>query len=291
MKILILYNSFTKNTEKVTLAIKNTLKKEGIDPNIKQVDKNLEIDLYEYDLVFLGSPVIQFLPSKQIQYFIKSQLTLHRKKGNILPCSPKILGKYAVCYVTFSGPHTGIREAVPAIKYMEQFLEHLRFSVIGEWYIVGEFHNNEEYSTKGCLGNIKGRPNENDLIEVETKTKNILRKIKRLSQATPQKFNIDFIPNALKFMSDNKDFFQKFKQVSEIQKNINSLDLSTQELIKIALSASFKCHDCLKFHILEALKNGITDLEIKDALFCGAIIGGPPFLSFAYEILEELNLV
>ncbi len=87
----------------------------------KKVTKDMDVDLYGYDLVFLGTPVIQMLPCKPVLDFIGVQLAHHRKKGNIIPKSPKIPGKYAVCYVTYSGPHTGIREAIPAIKYMEQF--------------------------------------------------------------------------------------------------------------------------------------------------------------------------
>ena len=136
------------------------------------------IELYDYDLIFLGTPVIEFLPCKPILDFIHSQLTIHRKMGNIIPSSPKIPGKYAVCYCTYSGPHTGIREAIPAVKYMEQFFEHLRFSVLGEWYIVGEFKGNEILSTKGALGDIRGRPNKEDLLEVERKVEELLKKVR-----------------------------------------------------------------------------------------------------------------
>ena len=290
MKTVILYQSFTGNTEKVTRTIENTLKNQGIIPETKKVSKELDINLYDYDLVFLGTPVIQFLPCKPVCDFIRYQLSIHRKKGNIIPCSPKLPGKYAVCYVTYSGPHTGIREAIGANKYMEQFFEHLRFLVLGEWYIIGEFHKNEELSTKGVLGNIKGRPTKEDLIEIEVKVKNVINKIKRLSKKdyTPQE---EFIPGAMRFMKTNQEFFNKFKELREAQTYTSSLDKTTQELIKIALSANYKCHDCLKYHILEALNNGVTEIEIRDALFCGAIIGGPPFLSFAFEVLDELNLI
>ncbi len=102
---------------------------------------------------------------------------------------------------------------------------------------------------------------------------------------------MDFVPGALRFMSEKNEFLQKFKGLIDTQTRVSSLDKFTQILIKIALSVSYKCSDCLKFHIIEALKNGVTDIEIKDAIFCGAIMGGPPYLSFAYEVLQELNLI
>ena len=47
--------------------------------------------------------------------------------------------------------------------YAGQFFEHLGFTVAGEWYIVGEFHGSLAASTQGKLGDIRGRPNEDDL--------------------------------------------------------------------------------------------------------------------------------
>ena len=48
-----------------------------------------------------------------------------------------------------------------------KFLEHLGFAVLDEWYVVGEFHGSEELSIRGRLGDIRGRPNEEDLREVK----------------------------------------------------------------------------------------------------------------------------
>jgi multimeric flavodoxin WrbA len=177
MKTLILSRSFTGNTEKVTKKIEETLKSNKIRPDVMKISKDIDIELHDYDLVFLGVPVIEFLPPKPVLDFIHSQLTVHRKRGTIIPCSPKIPGKYAVCYCTYSGPHTGIREAIPAVKYMTQFFEHLRFFVLEEWYVVGEFVNNEILSTKGSLGDIRGRPNKNDLLNIESKVNNLLQGI------------------------------------------------------------------------------------------------------------------
>ncbi len=177
MKTLILSCSFTGNTEKVTQKIEEALKLHKIRPDIMKISKDIDVELHDYDLVFLGVPVYEFLPPKPVLDFIHSQLTFYRKKGTIIPCSPRMPGKYAVCYCTYSGPHTGIREAIPAIKYMTQFFEHLRFLVLEEWYVVGEFINNELLSTEGTLGDIRGRPDEKDLLNIESKVKNLLRGI------------------------------------------------------------------------------------------------------------------
>lgn len=177
MKTLILYQSFTGNTEKVTKKIAETLTRAGLVPKIEKVTGKTGIELYDYDLVFLGTPVIELLPAKPVLEFVRSQLAIHRKRGDIVPRSPKIAGKYAVCYCTYSGPHTGKREAVPAMKYLGQFFEHLRFTVLGEWYIVGEARGNELLSTRGTLGDIRGRPSERDLSNVARRVNQILRRL------------------------------------------------------------------------------------------------------------------
>ena len=291
MKALILYKSYTGNTEKVTRTIEKVLRSEGIVPEIKKISKENDVELYAFDLVFLGTPVIELLPAKPVFEFIHSQLSIHRKRGDIVPSSPKISGKYAVCYCTYSGPHTGIREAIPAVKYMEQFFEHLRFSVLGEWYFVGGLKGNEVLSTKGALGDIKGRPTEEDLLEVERRVKNLIKKIEKLDGNHKRGGPTEFVPSSLRFISEDVEFYETFKKLSDIQKRTSSIDRGLQELIKVPLAASYRCRDCLKTHILEAMRNGITDIEIRDALLSGAIMGGPPFLSFSFEVLEELGLV
>jgi hypothetical protein len=178
MKILILYWSSTGNTEKVSQRIADTLKKENKSFEIVKTKRDFSCNIYDYDLVFLGTPVIEFLPHSRILKFIKAELNFHRKKGNVKLCCPKVPGKYAVCYCTYSGPHTGIREAIPAVLYMGQFFEHLGFTLMGEWHTVGEFNGNEKASLHGKLGDIKGRPNEEDLLDIEHKVREVLRDVK-----------------------------------------------------------------------------------------------------------------
>jgi hypothetical protein len=60
---------------------------------------------------------------------------------------------------------------------MGQYFEHLGFTIVGEWYTVGEFNGLEEESIKGKLGNIKGRPNEEDLLDIENRVREVLRDI------------------------------------------------------------------------------------------------------------------
>ena len=178
MRCLILYASLTKNTERVALRIQDVLRAEGLNVELIKVGHETEIDLYQYDLIFLGSPVQLWLPTQTMMDLVRRTVFHYQKTGDLVPCSPVRPGKYAICFCTYAGPHTGVSEAVPAVKWIRTFFEHLGFVVLDEWYTVGEFTGSEENSTKGRLGDIRGRPNEDDLLAIEDKTKGILEALK-----------------------------------------------------------------------------------------------------------------
>jgi len=177
LKVLIIYWSATGNTEKVAAAIQQALSREGLKPVIKKVAEAAEEELFHYDLIFLGSPSYMWQPPAPVQEYIKEKMDFYRKRGDIKLCAPKVPGKKAVVFITYSGPHTGIDEAIPVGKYLKQFFEHLGFDLVGEWYVVGEFHASEENSTKGILGDIRGRPNRQDLAEVESNVSKLIKSI------------------------------------------------------------------------------------------------------------------
>jgi len=177
VKTLIVYWSGTGNTEKVAKAILSGLEKEGLKPTVKTVKEAGEEELYDYDLIFLGSPSHTWIPAEPVLKFIEKKRREYARRGLIKPCAPKVPGKNAVVFCTYSGPHTGIDEAIPAGKYMRQFFEHLGFHVRAEWYVVGEFHGNELLSTKGKLGDIRSRPNSQDLAKVEKDTVQLIQSL------------------------------------------------------------------------------------------------------------------
>ena len=177
IRALIVYWSGTGNTEKVAKAIHRALKRKGLEPTMKRVEEAKEENLFDYDLVFLGSPSHTWIPAQPVLNFIEEKRREYAKRGLIKPCAPKVPGKNAVVFCTYSGPHTGINEAIPAGKYMCQFFEHLGFDVRAEWYVVGEFHRRELLSTKGRLGDIRGRPNSQDLAKVENDTAQLIRSL------------------------------------------------------------------------------------------------------------------
>jgi flavodoxin len=178
LKALILFWSATGNTEKVANSIKSALEQAAILPEMKKITGATEEDLYQYDLIFLGTPSYQFQPPEPVLKFVKTKMKFHADQGNIKPGAPQVPGKRAVVFCTYSGPHTGIREAIPVGEYLGQFFEHLGFEVAAKWYIVGEFHGREDLSTQGKLGDIRGRPDQQDLAGVENAVRELIRSLR-----------------------------------------------------------------------------------------------------------------
>lgn len=184
MKALVIYYSATGNTEKVANAIHEGLLKERVKSALVKVQDAAGEELYDYDLVLLGSPSIGFLPAAPMMRFIQDKMNLHLSRGDIKLCAPRMPGKTAVVFCTYSGPHTGINEATTVGKYMAQFLEHIGFGVAHEWYVVGEFRGWHEANTMGRLGDIRGRPNEEDLSVVRSDVSRLVKAARAESGAS-----------------------------------------------------------------------------------------------------------
>lgn len=176
-KAVVIYWSKTGNTEKVAFKIKEGLENAGVNVSIKKTENAGGVDYFDYDLVCLGFPSYEWHPPKPMTDLLTSNLNRHRKEGKVKPGAPKITGKNALIFCTYSGPHTGIDEATPAGKYAGQFFEHIGFTVLDEWYVLGEFHGWEEGSTKGRMGDIRGKPAEDDLRKIREDAEKLADKL------------------------------------------------------------------------------------------------------------------
>ena len=177
MKVLNLYFSGTGNTEKIARRIDQTLRELGHEvDSVKVATDDCEPEVLAYDMVFVGSGVYTWMPGKAMVALLSRLREKYAREGEIKPASPRRPGKKAVIYCSFGGGHTGANEAVPAVKYMGQLFDHLGYEIMGEWYLVGEFHGRLSYlSLSGRMGNIVGRPNEADLHDISEKVTGILR--------------------------------------------------------------------------------------------------------------------
>ncbi|MFI4963476.1 MAG: flavodoxin family protein, partial [Legionellales bacterium] len=146
---------------------------------LKKLEEADSIDFFDYDLVCFGVPSYYWHPPKPADDYLKAKFSHYKKEGRILVNASKIPGKHALIFCTYSGPHTGIREAVPAGKYIGQFFEHLGFLVVDEWYILSEFHGSEENNTLGRMGNIKGLPSKQDLERIQSQARTLASCLRR----------------------------------------------------------------------------------------------------------------
>jgi flavodoxin len=175
-KALIIYWSKTGNTEKVANAIKQGLETAEVQVTLRKQEEAEDVDYFDYDLVCVGSPSYSWHPPEPMANFLKNKFVAYRKEGKIKPGAPKIPGKNALVFVTWSGPHTGMDEATPVGKDIGQYFEHIGFKVLDEWYILSEFHGSLENSTKGRMGDIRGKPTEEDLLKIKEDTERLAKK-------------------------------------------------------------------------------------------------------------------
>ncbi len=180
MKILNLYCSNTGNTAKVAMQIRDAALAQDYEVDSVEVVSNSAedaVEFLEYDFIFAGCGVYSWLPPEPMLQYIKKQNAKHNKRGEIKPCSPRLMNKKAVMYCTYGGPHTGVNEGLVVPKYLGQLFDHLGFEIVAEWYFPGAFNINgyTQYSKGGRLGDITGRPNAQDLSTINEMVIGILK--------------------------------------------------------------------------------------------------------------------
>jgi len=144
---------------------------------VKVTNDSMDVDMLNFDFVFVGSGVYGQFPGKPMIELNRRLLQKYNEAGEVKPASPRRPSANVVVYCTYGGMHTGVNEAIPAVKLMGQLYDHLGYNIVAEWYVVGEYKTGRlrERSTSGRLGDIRGRPNMEDLKEVAEKVKGILK--------------------------------------------------------------------------------------------------------------------
>jgi len=200
-KCLILYTSYTGHTEKVAKRFKSTFEKNGWECDMFKVRRREEdiynppFDLADYDFLCVGSGVISHLPYSEILTLIRKQIygidprLPHRDRGESLNYIKKpipkalpptkdpqvlkahrkiVLGpdsKKGIVFITYGGYEFGPKEAEPALALLALEMEHLKFQCIGRFCCPGEYLHDPTPRT--FHGDIRGRPNEKDLLKAE----------------------------------------------------------------------------------------------------------------------------
>lgn len=69
-----------------------------------------------------------------------------------------------------------------------------------------------------------------------------------------------------------------------------ALDVRTKELLGLVASLVLRCDDCITYHLVRCVEEGLSDAEITEALSIGLVVGGSiviPHLRRAFARLEE----
>lgn len=200
-KCLIMYSSYTGNTEKVALRFKSTFERNGWECDIFKIRKKAEdilnppFDVNNYDFICVGSGIRVHLPYNEIlnvlrrlRLGIDPRIALRNRDETIpyikepLPDLPEpwddpdimrhhrkiVIGadsRKAVVFTTYGGYEFGPKEAEPSMQLLALEIEHLGFQCIGQFCCPGRFLN---HPTPGTFhGDIRDRPNEKDLLKAE----------------------------------------------------------------------------------------------------------------------------
>lgn len=130
-KILVVYDSQTGNTEKVAEELSHCL-----NSGIRKIEEIGSLKERDYDLVIIGSPNINSLPSLKATNFLKEHLDIKN---------------YAV-FITYSTPVWGWLSTRLCFSYFKKALKQKSLAVFACKAYNPKFHLYE------------GRPNENDLL-------------------------------------------------------------------------------------------------------------------------------
>lgn len=105
MKVLIVYDSRSGNTEKMAHAVAEGVEAEGVGMEVKKVDDATVDELPEVDGLILGSPVYYGLPTAKIKEFIDLSVKYHGKLD----------GKVGGAFASSGGTHSGAETTIIAL--------------------------------------------------------------------------------------------------------------------------------------------------------------------------------
>jgi len=108
VKILIVYDSRSGNTEKMAYAVMEGVKIAGVEVLLKNIDEASVDELMNVQGLIIGSPVYYGLPTAKIKAFIDDSVKYHGKLD----------GMVGGAFASAGGIHTGAETTITAINEM-----------------------------------------------------------------------------------------------------------------------------------------------------------------------------
>ena len=125
MKVLIVYDSQTGNTEKMAQAVAAGVEGAGVEPVVRKVDEAKVDELLKVQGLILGSPVYYGLPSAKVKAFIDESVKFHGK----------LEGMVGAAFCSAGGTHTGCETTIMAL--LEALMVHgmvVQGTAVGDHY-------------------------------------------------------------------------------------------------------------------------------------------------------------
>ncbi|MDO1501057.1 carboxymuconolactone decarboxylase family protein [Winogradskyella maritima] len=95
-----------------------------------------------------------------------------------------------------------------------------------------------------------------------------------------------------KILADNNKIIKRIFNLDTNAFAEGALDKRTKELLGLVASTVLRCDDCVRYHLEESHKVGLTKDEVAEALGIATLVGGTiviPHLRRAYEYWEALE--
>ncbi|MCB9357419.1 MAG: carboxymuconolactone decarboxylase family protein [Calditrichaeota bacterium] len=93
-----------------------------------------------------------------------------------------------------------------------------------------------------------------------------------------------------RILSEDHQAVKRFFGVDTLTYQDGALDKKTKEMLGLVASLVLRCDDCVRYHILECRKLGVTVPEFFDIFSVGLIVGGSiviPHMRRAVEFLDQ----
>lgn len=195
-KSLIMYSSWTGNTEKVALRFKEVFEKKGWECDLFKVDENTDpenppYDYSNYDFLCVGSPVVAKKPLEELIRVLEKGRGSAWMAASSKPEQKKVLNekfaqawqrfqslgvtgpsrttysfedKKGIVFVTHAGEHIEpYKEAEPALVLLACLMEHFGFQCVGQFPCPASHGK----ITSAWFKDLPNRPHARDLLKAE----------------------------------------------------------------------------------------------------------------------------
>ena len=85
------------------------------------------------------------------------------------------------------------------------------------------------------------------------------------------------------------DTLRGFGLIAGAGANTNHLDAKTRELIALAVAVTTRCDGCIAFHSAEAVKLGVSDAEIAEALGVAINLNAGAAITYSTHVLDAID--